>query len=176
MQDQAGAPSFFDIPDEVRAARPEGARDFDFLEGEWIIEHRKLRQRLVGSAEWLEFETPFLMAPILGGLGNIDQCRTEGEPFFEGVSLRLFDKADQLWRIYWIDSGGARLFPPVAGSFDGPLGTFKGEDTQDGKPVRVTFTWDKRDPLHPVWQQAFSADQGATWETNWIMRFRRAAE
>lgn len=168
--------TFFDIPDEVRLLRPCGAADFDFLEGEWIIRHRRLRQRLVSSTEWQEFETPFVMAPILGGLGNIDQCRTEGEPFFEGVSLRLFDKADNLWRIYWMDTGGARLFPPVVGSFDGPDGTFEGEDTQDGKPVLVTFRWDKRDPHRPVWQQAFSADRGATWETNWFMYFRRAAE
>jgi len=168
--------TFFEIPDRVRAAWPSGARDFDFLEGEWIIQHRKLRERLVGSTEWLEFETPFVMQPILGGLGNIDQCRTEGEPFHEGVSLRLFDMADRIWRIYWIDSSGATLFPPVRGSFHGPEGTFKGEDTHAGKPVLVTFKWDKRDPLRPIWQQAFSADRGATWETNWFMRFRRSAE
>jgi len=168
--------TLFEIPDGVRAAWPKGARDFEFLEGEWIIQHRKLRERLVGSTEWLEFETPFVMEPILGGLGNLDQCRTEGEPFYEGVSLRLFDMADRVWRIYWIDSSGATLFPPVVGSFDGPDGTFKGEDAHAGKPVLVTFKWDKRDPLHPTWQQAFSADHGDTWETNWFMHFRRSAE
>lgn len=168
--------AFFDIPEDLRAAWPKGSRDFEFLEGEWIIQHRRLRERLVGSTEWLEFETPFAMEPILGGLGNIDQCRTEGDPFFEGVSLRLFDKSDNRWRIYWIDTSGARLFPPVVGSFDGPNGTFKGEDTHNGTPVLVTFRWDKSDPLHPVWQQAFSADQGVTWETNWFMHFRRSAE
>ena len=168
--------TLFEIPDGIRAAWPTGARDFDFLEGEWIIRHRKLRERLVGSNEWLEFETPFVMEPILGGLGNIDQCRTEGEPFFEGVSLRLFDMAEKVWRIYWIDSSGATLFPPVVGGFDGPDGTFKGEDSHAGKPVLVTFKWDKRDLLHPTWQQAFSADRGATWETNWHMHFRRPAE
>ena len=165
--------TFFPISEQVRETWPKGAHDFDFLEGEWIISHRRLKDRLVGATEWLEFETPFVMAQILGGLGNIDQCRTEGEPFFEGVSLRLFDKSDEKWRIYWIDSGGARLFPPVIGAFDGPDGTFRGEDTQDGKPVLVTFRWDKRDPARPVWQQAFSADRGVTWETNWFMHFRR---
>ena len=164
---------FFDIPEAVRSAWPAGARDFDFLQGEWVIHHRRLRERLVGSTEWAEFETPMVMQAILGGLGNIDQCRTAGEPFFEGVSLRLFDLADGLWRIYWIDSGGARLFPPVVGSFDGDLGTFRGEDTHDGRPVRVTFRWDRSDPARPVWQQAFSPDGGVTWETNWFMHFRR---
>jgi hypothetical protein len=165
--------TLFDISSSVSAGWPAGASDFDFLEGSWIIHHRRLAKRLVNSNEWIEFETPFVMSRILGGLGNIDQCRTAGEPFYEGVSLRLFDLSERLWRIYWIDSNGARLFPPVVGSFDGPDGTFRGEDTQDGRPVLVTFRWDKRDPHRPVWQQAFSADQGVTWETNWFMHFRR---
>jgi len=163
----------FTVPDRVRNALPAGARDFDFLQGDWIICHRRLKHRLVGSTEWEEFETPAVMAAILGGLGNIDQCRVSGASFFEGVSLRLFDLADGLWRIYWIDTNGARLFPPVVGSFDGPDGTFRGEDTQDGHPVLVTFRWDRRDPNRPNWSQAFSADGGASWEINWYMSFRR---
>ena len=63
----------------------EGARDFDFLLGDWVIHHRRLRGRLVGAIDLLEFETPFVMHAILGGLGNINQCRTVGAPFFEGV-------------------------------------------------------------------------------------------
>jgi len=165
--------SLFDVPDRVRAGLPAGARDFDFLQGEWIIHHRRLKQRLVGSTEWVEFETPAVMHEILGGLGNVDQCRLDGDAFFEGVSLRLFDLADGLWRIYWIDTNGARLFPPVVGSFDGPIGTFRGEDTEQGRPVMVTFRWDRHDPARPVWHQAFSTDGGASWEINWYMSFRR---
>lgn len=165
--------SFFEIPDSVHAALPQGAHDFDFLQGEWVIHHRRLKERLVGSTEWLAFETPFVMQPILGGLGNVDQCRTQGEPFFEGVSLRLFDQADSLWRIYWVDSGGARLFPPVVGSFAEKIGVFNGEDTCNGKPVLVTFEWNVQDPNQPIWQQAFSADGGQSWETNWYMNFHR---
>ena len=86
-------------------------------------------------------------------LGNIDQCRTTDGAFFEGVSLRLFDLTDQRWRIYWVDSTGARLFPPVVGSFDGPDGVFRGEDSHEGQPVLVTFRWDRRDPTGPTWQQ-----------------------
>lgn len=165
--------SLFPVPEAIRAALPAGARDFDFLQGEWIVHHRRLRRRLVGSDDWEEFETPSVMQLLLGGLGNVDQCRTTDGPFFEGVSLRLFDKADGLWRIYWSDSSGARLFPPLIGAFDGPVGIFRGDDEQDGIPVKVIFRWDKRDADAPTWQQAFSADGGETWETNWTMRFRR---
>ncbi len=163
----------FDIPDPVRSSWPKGARDFDFLQGLWTIRHRRLRERLAGSTEWIEFETPFVMHAILGGLGNIDQCRIAGPPFFEGVSLRLFDLDDHLWRIYWIDSNGARLFPPVVGGFDGARGVFRGDDRHEGTRVAVRFLWDRGNPDEPVWQQAFSVDGGVKWETNWIMTFHR---
>ena len=164
---------FFPIPHRVQSALPAGARDFDFLEGEWLTRHRRLRERLVGSNEWEEFETRTVMHRILGGLGNIDQTRTVEGDFFEGVSLRLFDAADGLWRIYWVDSHGARLFPPVVGGFGGDEGVFRGEDRHAGRPVLVEFRWNRRDPGRPTWQQAFSADGGGSWETNWFMAFRR---
>ena len=49
---------FPEIPAEVRRDWPPDANDFDFLEGEWIIHHRRLRERLVGSTEWIAFKTP----------------------------------------------------------------------------------------------------------------------
>lgn len=49
--------SLFDVPEGVLDARPEGARDFDFLQGCWIIRHRKLAERLVGCQTWGEIET-----------------------------------------------------------------------------------------------------------------------
>jgi hypothetical protein len=164
----------FPVPPAVQDALPAAARDFDFLRGSWRIHHRRLRHRLVGSTEWVEFETPFVMAPLLGGLGNIDQCRVEGpDAFFEGISLRFFDRGEAVWKIYWVDSDTGTLFPPVVGGFDGELGTFFGADRQDGVPVRVRFRWDRADRRAPRWEQAFSADDGTTWETNWVMEFRR---
>jgi hypothetical protein len=100
---------FSDIPQEVLDARPPGAKDFDFLQGRWMIHHKRLAERLVGCQTWDEFTTPAAHQLILGGLGNIDHCRTESGDFFEGVSLRLFDKSSEIWRIYWMDTNGAIL-------------------------------------------------------------------
>ena len=109
--------SLFAVPEEVLNDRPQGAKDFDFLQGRWLIHHKKLAARLVGCQTWDEFKTPAANQLILGGLGNIDHCRTESGEFYEGASLRLFDKSLGLWRIYWMDTNGATLFPPVEGSF-----------------------------------------------------------
>jgi hypothetical protein len=168
--------ALFPIAEGIRAALPAQARAFDFLEGEWLIRHRRLRARLTGSIEWDEFETPFVLEPVLGGLGNIDQCQTlPPEPFFEGVSLRFFDLALGKWKIYWVDSATGQLCPPVVGGFEGTLGTFRGSDRHEGRPVEVRFLWDKSVPDAPTWQQAFSADQGTSWETNWHMAFHRVS-
>jgi hypothetical protein len=69
--------SLFDVPAAVLNARPQGASDFDFLQGRWLIHHKKLAERLVGCQTWHEFSTPAANQLILGGLGNIDHCRIE---------------------------------------------------------------------------------------------------
>ena len=51
----------------------------------------------------------------------------------------------------------------------------KNDDIDAGKPIRVRFTWSNTNSATPRWEQAFSSDGGKTWETNWIMDFRRPA-
>jgi len=77
----------FELPSNVRAAWPSGARDLDFLEREWIIRHRRLRERLKGSNDWVEFETPMVMQPIVAALTDPKAC-------FEGKTATT---ANQFW-------------------------------------------------------------------------------
>ncbi|MDP9365473.1 MAG: hypothetical protein M3Q10_14825 [Chloroflexota bacterium] len=152
-----------------------GARDFDFLHGAWRIVNERLRSRLIGSNDWERFEAEGTCRPILGGLGNVDEFRPSG-PGWEGVevvALRLFDPAAGLWSIYWADNARGVLEPPVLGRFADGVGEFIGDDRHEGRPVRVRFRWSDIGPTAARWEQAFSADGGATWETNWIMRFAR---
>jgi hypothetical protein len=148
--------------------------DFDFWPGEWEIHNRRLRERLAGSDEWEEFEARGTAWKILDGHGNADEYRTEHEGGFVGMSFRFFDPETRLWSIYWADSRRAGLLdPPVLGSFEGDVGVFEGDDTFDGKPIRVRFTWSGVTTPTPRWEQAFSEDAGETWETNWEMEFSR---
>jgi hypothetical protein len=66
------------------------------------------------------------------------------------------------------------LDPPVFGSFENGLGIFEGEDTFEGRPIRVRFTWSRVATPAPRWEQSFSADGGESWELNWVMDFMRA--
>src|SRR6266568_6051892 len=51
------------------------------------------------------------------------------------------------------------------------LGSFTPALTFQGRPIVVRFIWSRVTTGAPRWEQAFSADGGATWETNWIMDF-----
>jgi hypothetical protein len=151
------------------------ARDFDFWMGHWNVHNRYLPARLAGSDEWDEFASTVVARPLLDGLGNEDEFRTDYDGGFIGMSFRFFDPGTQQWAIYWADSRrpGA-LDPPVRGSFSGDAGVFEGADVLDGRPIRVRFTWSRVDTPSPRWEQEFSADDGQSWESNWIMEFTRA--
>src|SRR6185503_965595 len=149
------------------------ARDFVFLMGSWHVRNRRLRDRLKGSTDWVEFDATSVARLLLGGLGNEDEYRTDYWPGFIGMSFRFFNPATERWAIYWADSLRGTLEPPVYGRFDGDLAIFEGTDTHEGRPIIVRFIWSGVTTATPRWEQAFSADGGKTWETNWVMEFSR---
>lgn len=155
----------------------DAAHGFDFLFGDWRIANRRLVSRLTGSKDWERFTASCTCRPILGGLGNIDDFRPEGDGWagFEGGAVRIFDPHQGRWAIHWMDNVRGALYPPMFGRFEGGTGEFFGDDEQDGTPVRARFIWSGMTPTTAEWQQAFSADGGATWETNWTMSFTRLA-
>ena len=150
------------------------AGDFDFFAGDWKIRTRRLREFLRGSDEWYENPGTVSMRTIAGGLANVDDFRmttASGELF--ATTLRLFNPETRQWSIYWAaTSRNLVLEPPVVGGFEHGDGLFYGPDTYEGVPVLVRFRW--RPGAAPTWEQAFSADDGRTWETNWIMEFDRS--
>jgi hypothetical protein len=146
--------------------------DFDFLDGEWVIQNRYLRSRLTGDHVWEEFPGRSRFEHRLGRLVNVDEIEfpTRG---FTGLTVRLFDVQERRWSIYWTDTRRAVLSPPVCGGFDGARGLFYGDDVEGGRPVQVRFVWEHRAAERAHWEQAFSLD-GARWETNWVMDFSRS--
>jgi hypothetical protein len=148
-----------------------GLHDFDFLVGHWQVHHRKLKQRLANNHEWIEFEGTLFTQPLMGSSSNVDDTvfNVPGAPY-RGVALRSFDPETQQWSIWWLDSRTplGPLDPPMRGSFHNGVGTFYGDDTLNGKPVRARFLWSDITPTSGHWEQAYSPDDGKTWETNWV--------
>lgn len=156
------------------APAPAGG-DFGFFMGDWRVRHRRLKRRLAGSTEWETFDGACTAQPILGGQGNIDDNVLDlPGGAYRALTLRLFDPAKGQWAIYWVDARNPGIEPPVFGRFEGGVGTFFGDDVFEGRPIKVRFIWSETASGSPHWAQAFSSDGGASWETNWTMRFVRA--
>ncbi|MDI9238049.1 NIPSNAP family protein [Lysobacter sp. LF1] len=156
----------------------DGRHDFDFLHGHWRIRNERLRQRLADSNDWEIFGATQWCQPLLGGMGNVDDfvsdwVRPGEHERFIGMTLRLFDVDARHWNIYWAGNHDGVLDSPMTGSFADGTGLFHGVDEHEGRPVRVRFTWTHHGRTAAHWRQAFSVDDGHTWETNWHMWFRR---
>ena len=157
-----------------KSAPDDGRNDFDFLIGTWRTHNRRLRERLKGSTEWEEFPGRFVVRKLLGGLGNLDEVvleRPDGRT--EAVTLRLFNPESRQWSIYWADSVTAVLQPPMIGEFKDGRGEFYDQEVFEGRAIYCRFIWSKITATSCRWEQAYSADGGVTWETNWIMEFTR---
>ncbi|MEP0264292.1 hypothetical protein [Dokdonia sp.] len=155
---------------EITPSETSSKNDFDFYVGSWKIKNRKLKDRLCNCTEWIEFDALQKMQSILLGLGNTDDfvASFDGEPF-EGRTIRLFNPTTRLWSMYWTDSTTGVLQPPTVGSFYGDVGRFYTKDIFNKQDIIVMFEWDKTDIENPIWSQAFSTDNGTTWEYNWYM-------
>lgn len=159
----------------MHADRLSSAHDVDFQVGKWHVSHHRLAQRLVGSRSGEDFSGHCVMRPLLGGSGNIeDNVIDLPAGSYRAVALRSFDQVSLQWSIWWLDSRNPReLDTPVRGSFTEGVGAFFAQDTFQGRPIKVRFIWLHITPASARWEQAFSADDGETWEANWIMDFQR---
>lgn len=150
-------------------------KDFDFLQGKWKVHNRMLKSRLTNCNEWIEFESELHMKKTLNGLGNIENfySSNNGVPF-EGMAIRLFNKETKLWKVYWIDSNGMTMDEkPVTGSFENKVGKLYANDVFNKTNICILYQWDATNPEHPKWSQAFSTDNGKTWEWNWQMELTK---
>src|SRR5258705_279986 len=80
----------------------DGARDFDFLHGEWRIHNRRLRSPLSGSNEWYEFEAASIESSLWDGQGNLEEYEAvlpTGR--LRGLALRLYSPKTHQWSIHW---------------------------------------------------------------------------
>ena len=146
--------------------------DFDFLTGTWRVQHRKLRSRLTGCTDWDEFESSFEARTHLNGLVSVDEGPLQGVDgsAYRGMTFRTYDVAAGEWLLHWFDSRSLQWDrTPVRGRFVDGVGEFVAEDQHAGIPILCRFRWTVYSPEKAGWEQAFSTDDGATWEVNWEM-------
>jgi len=151
--------------------------DFRFLSGKRTIRHQRLKERMVGSDEWITFDTKYEAWDMLDGAASIDRVigEVDGRPF-EGVSVRTYDEESDTWTIYWMDIWNSNLIEQVRGQFESGIGTFYGTEVYRGVTYRIRFLWKDITDMSARWEQAYQDPKTGDWETNWIMDFYESDE
>jgi len=149
----------------------DGQKDFDWEIGTWTTKVRVLQNPLTGEAsKWAEFEGTSIVKPLLDGRANfveLSVANTNGK--IEGGSLRLYNPQSRQWSLNYASLRNGLLTAPVYGGFDANgRGTFYGQDTIGGRVVFVRFIITRPSDKEAHFEQAYSADGGVSWETNWF--------
>lgn len=157
-------PSAFDKRD--------GQHDFDFLAGSWKFHLKRLKRRLVGSSDWVEFDGTTVCRKALDGRAEVEEMNVESvdkQIHIQGLALRLYNPESRQWSIYWANAADGVLEQnPMVGQFINGRGEFYNQQVYEGRAVYARFVWSGVTTNTPHFEQSFSIDGGKTWETNWI--------
>jgi hypothetical protein len=132
---------------------------------------------LTGSSEWTEMEGITVTNKIWDGRANLATVDADGPSgHLELLALRLYDPRAHQWNISFATSDSAVLSVPAVGGFTDGRGEFYDSELFHGRNILVRFSIWPVSPSEVHAEQAFSADGGATWETNWINTYTRVSE
>ncbi len=159
---------------DAPAAPHDGSHDFDFHMGRWKTHISRLLHPFTGSTTWTQYDGVSTVQPVWNGKASLFELEASGPAgHLEGVGLRLYDPQAHQWNLNWTNSTVGRLDAPMIGEFRGGRGDFYGQDSFNGRVILVRNSFSDITPNGSHFEQAFSADYGRTWETNWIMTFER---
>lgn len=156
-----------------REQLPDGAHDFDFLHGRYRVHNVRFTE-LRGRPDRPDtFESLSVAMPLPRDIGQIDELVVEGPAGHVCTNVRLYDRYRRRWNLYRVDGRSGMLQPQLQGAFSNGIGIFEGQDELDRQPVRIRQTWSHIDAASARCEQAYSRDNGITWEPNWIMHYTR---
>ncbi|MFI6024994.1 hypothetical protein [Amycolatopsis magusensis] len=153
----------------------DGQGDFDWEIGAWHTDVRVLADPLSETAdEWLRFGGKSVVRPLLDRRANVVELQVSGPTGrIDALNMRLYEPPANRWSLTFVNLGDGLLTPSLHGGFHHDVGEFHGDDHLGGRPIKVRFLIQRQGPDRARFEQAFSADGGLTWETNWIAVDRR---
>jgi hypothetical protein len=158
----------------ARAASRDGQADFDFEFGAWSTRLSRRLEPLSGSDTWVEYEGTSVVRRVWDGRANLGELEVEGpEGRIEGLTLRLYNPETRQWHISWANSRDGMLGEAMVGQFVDGRGEFYNQEMFRGRAVLVRFIFSDITDDSFRFEQAFSDDDGTTWEPNWIATFTR---
>lgn len=164
------------------AAPPQGVpqrdaqHDFDWDIGSWRVHARRLLQPLAGSTAWAEYDGTDVVRRVWDGRANLGEVELDGPAgHLEFLTLRLYNPQTRQWSMNISSSATGVLSPPAVGRFEGQRGVFLDREDYDGRSILVRFEVSVLTPTSCRFEQAFSADDGRTWELNLVVNETLAA-
>jgi len=163
-------------PGEAAQMR-DGQHDFDWDIGSWKVHMKRLLHPLSGSTTWAEYDGTDVVRKVWSGRANLGEVELDGPSgHLEFLTLRLYNPESHQWSMNISNSAAGTLSPPAIGGFEGGHGRFYDQESYDGRTILVRFDVSVLTPTSCRFEQAFSADGGATWEVNLIVTESLAEE
>ena len=153
----------------------DGRHDFDFNLGTWRTHVQRLAYPLAHSKKWLTYEGTVTVRKVWGGRASTDETVVDGPSHIELLYVRTYNPQSHQWAITGASSGEGALGAPMHGAFAGGVGTFYDREAFKGRTVTVRWVFSNitADSYH--FEQAFSGDGGATWESNFVAHVTRTS-
>jgi len=146
------------------------ARDgFDFEIGTWKTHISRRLHPLTGSATWVQYDGTSVVHKLWDGGASLVELKADGSVgHLELAYLRLYNPQSHQWSMNVANNSVGSLSPPAIGGFKDGRGEFYDRETYDGRPILVRFVISDitRNSVH--FEQAYSGDDGKTWEVNWV--------
>jgi hypothetical protein len=159
---------------QTMAAGDSHSHDFDFEFGSWKADLRLLAHRLVGSHEWIDYHGTLVVHPLFYGKGNMSDLEvSNATSSIHGGALHLYNPDTHEWSVWFANAGNGTLGVPGVGRFENGRGVLYDHEVYHGRQiyVRQAFSDISAHAFH--YEQAFSIDDGKTWETNLIINYTR---
>ena len=156
----------------------DGQHDFDYAIGAWKEHTSRLKNPLTGSSTWVELDGHSVTRKVLSGRGNLTEYEGDGpNGHLSLIAVRLYDPKNREWSMNFSTPERGALWPtPMVGQFQDGRGEFYSQDEINGRTILVRFTAMQTSATSARTEQAFSADGGKTWETNWINTYTRMTD
>jgi hypothetical protein len=159
------------------AVERDGQHDFDFEIGTWKTHLKRLTHPLTGSKTWVELDGTSLIRKVWGGRANLVELDVSGPSgHIVGLSLRLYNPATHTWSLNFANASSGTMGTPTIGRFASGRGEFFDHEDLDGRTILVRNVFSEITQTAYRFEQAFSADEGKTWEVNWIAIDTRVPE
>jgi hypothetical protein len=147
----------------------DGQHDFDFEIGTWKTQLKRLQHPLTGSQGWVELDGTSVIRKVWDGRANLVELDVTGPSgHIVGLSLRLYNPETRSWSLNFASASTGTLSVPTIGRFANGRGEFFDHEELGGRQILVRNVFSEITEASYRFEQAFSADEGKTWEVNWI--------